>query len=73
MPQSVPHILPGASLRVYQLELYARLGHGSERRRLPVGLHVLLPHHHVETLVVLVPTICQERKINDTIIGVKYI
>lgn len=32
----------------FHLKLDAGLGHRSERRRLPVGLLGLLPHHHVE-------------------------
>ena len=39
---------------ITHFELQARLGHGPEGCRLPVGLLCLFPHHHVEGRGVLV-------------------
>lgn len=54
VPQGVAQHLPRPGFGVHGLDLYARFGHGPERRRLPVRLRALLPHDRVELVVVLV-------------------
>ena len=54
MPETVAHDLAGTGLRVDELQLYTRLGDGTERCRLPVRLQDLLPHDRVELSGVLV-------------------
>ena len=54
VPQRVAHHLTRPGVRFDQLQLNAGLGNGAERRRLPVGLRVLLPHDRIKMSVVLV-------------------
>lgn len=54
VPQSIPHHLSWSGCRSDELELDARFCHGSEGRRLPVRLRLLLPHHRIEIGIILV-------------------
>lgn len=54
VPKGVSHVGAWSCVRFDQFNLYSRLGHCSERGRLPISLLVLFPHHRVEFLIVLV-------------------
>ena len=54
VPHRVSHHLSRTCVGFDEFKLDARLGNGTERSSLPVGLRIFLPHNRVEVSIVLV-------------------